>query len=102
MHKPIKYVEKGATLMARGAWTVFNGLNKIKQRPSFTPTWSDRPLLKSYEKTKPPLGWPRETDSPAAPRACTSGRASRSRAASPAVASTSRKTSGAAGPTTSA
>src|SRR5213076_1919628 len=24
---------------------------------------SDKPLLKSYEKTKPPLGWPRETDS---------------------------------------
>ena len=27
------------------------------------PRWSDKPLLKSYEKTKPPLGWPRETDS---------------------------------------
>ena len=25
--------------------------------------WSDKPLLKSYQKTKPPLGWPRETDS---------------------------------------
>ena len=38
-------------------------LNKINQRPSFIPKWSDKPLLKSYEKTKPPLGWPRETDS---------------------------------------
>ena len=28
-----------------------------------SPKWSDKPLLKSYEKTKPPLGWPRETDS---------------------------------------
>ena len=27
------------------------------------PKWSDKPLLKSYQKTKPPLGWPRETDS---------------------------------------
>src|SRR5216110_202266 len=63
MHKPIKFVEKGLSIAANGAWVVFNGLNKINQRPSFTPKWSDRPLLKSYQKTKPPLGWPRETDS---------------------------------------
>ncbi len=63
MHKPIKYVEKGLSIAANGAWVVFNGLNNINQRPSFTPKWSDKPLLKSYEKTKPPLGWPRETDS---------------------------------------
>src|SRR4051812_7587569 len=63
MHKPIKYVEKGLSIAANGAWGVFNTLNKINQRPSFTPKWSDKPLLKSYEKTKPPLGWPRETDS---------------------------------------
>ena len=63
MRKPIKYVEKGLQIAANGAWVVFGNLNKINQRPSFTPTWSDKPLLKSYEKTKPPLGWPRETDS---------------------------------------
>src|SRR4030081_3978133 len=63
MHKPIKFVEKGLSIAANGAWVVFNNLNKINQRPSFTPKWSDKPLLKSYEKTKPPLGWPRETDS---------------------------------------
>src|SRR6202521_3990115 len=63
MHKPIKFVEKGLTIAANGAWVVFNGLNKIHQRPSFTPKWSEKPLLKSYQKTKPPLGWPRETDS---------------------------------------
>ena len=28
-----------------------------------TPKWSDKPLLKSYEKSKPPLGSPRSTDS---------------------------------------
>ena len=27
------------------------------------PKWSDKPLLKSWEKIKPPLGWPRDTDS---------------------------------------
>ena len=63
MHAPIKYFEKGLSIAANGAWAVFNGLNKINQNPSFTPKWSDKPLLKSYEKTKPPLGWPRETDS---------------------------------------
>src|SRR6184192_1966627 len=63
MHAPIKYFEKGLSITANGAWTVFNTLNKIHQNPSFTPKWSDKPLLKSYEKTKPPLGWPRETDS---------------------------------------
>jgi len=63
MHKPIKYVEKAVTLAAGGAWFVFDKLNQINQNPSFKPNWSDKPLLKSYEKQKPPLGWPRETDS---------------------------------------
>jgi len=63
MHKPIKYVEKGLTVAAAGAWAVFERLNKINQNPSFTPKWSEKPLLKSWQKVKPPLGWPRETDS---------------------------------------
>ena len=37
--------------------------NKYNPNPSFTPKWSDKPLLKSREKSKPPLGWPRQTDS---------------------------------------
>jgi uncharacterized radical SAM superfamily Fe-S cluster-containing enzyme len=63
MHKPIKYVEKGLTYAAGAAWTVYEAANRINPRPSFTPRWSDRPLLKSGQKVKPPLGWPRETDS---------------------------------------
>ena len=63
MHKPIKYVEKGLTYVARGAWTVFDALNSISPNESFTPNWSEKPLLKSWQKVKPPLGWPRETDS---------------------------------------
>src|SRR5947209_13268136 len=55
MHAPIKYFEKGLAVAANGAWVVFNGLNQIAQHPSFTPAWSDKPLLKSYQKTKPPL-----------------------------------------------
>src|ERR1700758_2843733 len=63
MHKPVKYVEKAVTLAARGAWAVFDKVNSINPNPSFTPKWSDKPLLKSYQKSKPPLGWPRSTDS---------------------------------------
>ncbi len=63
MHKPVKYIEKLVTVAAKGAWRVFDTLNQLKQNPSFTPKWSEKPLLKSYQKTKPPLGWPRTTDS---------------------------------------
>jgi len=63
MHKPVKYFEKAVALGANGVWQVFDRLNQIKQNPSFTPKWSEKPLLKSYQKAKPPLGWPRETDS---------------------------------------
>src|SRR5437764_2476095 len=63
MRKPIKYVEKGLTLAAQAGWAVFERVNRVKPNPSFTPAWSDKPLLKSYQKSKPPLGWPRSTDS---------------------------------------
>jgi 7,8-dihydro-6-hydroxymethylpterin dimethyltransferase len=63
MHKPIKYAEKAFTYLAGAAWTVFDKANQINQNASFTPRWSDKPLLKSYQKVKPPLGWPRDTDS---------------------------------------
>ncbi|HWQ32357.1 MAG TPA: radical SAM protein [Blastocatellia bacterium] len=63
MHRPIKYLEKGITWLANVAWVIFERFNRIRPNPSFTPKWSDKPLLKSYEKTKPPLGWPRTTDS---------------------------------------
>src|SRR3954465_5298803 len=63
MHKPIKYVEKAVTVAAGAAWHVFEKVNSINPNPSFIPKWSEKPLLKSWQKTKPPLGWPRETDS---------------------------------------
>src|ERR671931_843254 len=63
MHKPIKYLEKGLTYAAGAAWAVFEKFNSIRPNPSFTPKWSDKPLLKSWQKTKPTLGWPRTTDS---------------------------------------
>ena len=63
MHKPVKYFEKAVTYAAEGAWQIFERVNRIHPNPSFTPKWSEKPLLKSYEKSKPPLGWPRTTDS---------------------------------------
>src|SRR6201986_4571107 len=64
MHKPIKYLEKAMAIAANGAWQVFScGNNLFPETRSFTPRWSDRPLLKSRDKSKPPLGWPRQTDS---------------------------------------
>ncbi len=63
MHKPVKYVEKGLTYAASAAWATYDALNRIRPNASFIPSWSDMPLLKSYQKVKPPLGWPRETDS---------------------------------------
>src|SRR5277367_6755107 len=64
MHKPIKYLEKAMSIAANGAWRIFRfGNDLVPENPSFIPKWSDKPVLKSREKSKPPLGWPRETDS---------------------------------------
>src|SRR5262249_16434636 len=54
---------KVVALAANVGWAVYDKLNSISPNPSFTPKWSDKPLLKSWEKQKPKLGWPRETDS---------------------------------------
>src|SRR5499427_386587 len=63
MHRPIKYVEKGLAVVAGGAFNVVQFFNKFNPNESFVPKWSDKPLLKSWQKTKPTLGWPRVTDS---------------------------------------
>ena len=63
MRMLIKSVEAAAGLAANGAWLLFSRLNGIRPSSGFQPAWSDLPLPKSRERTKPPLGWPRETDS---------------------------------------
>jgi len=63
MHAPHKFVEKGLSWAASGLWYALQPLYRIAPNRSFTPTWSDRPLLKSTEKFRPPLGVPRETTS---------------------------------------
>ncbi len=52
--------------LCKTAAVTFNSIqyfNKRNPNPSVTPQWSDKPLLKSWEKTKPTLGFPRQTDS---------------------------------------
>ena len=61
--KPVKHFEKGLTYVAKGVFNAVKAVNQYKPNPSFTPKWSDKPLLKSWQKTKPTLGFPRMTDS---------------------------------------
>ncbi|MFN2502177.1 MAG: radical SAM protein, partial [Pyrinomonadaceae bacterium] len=61
--RPIKHFEKGLTYVAKGAFNAIRSVNQFKPNPSFTPKWSDKPLLKSWQKSKPTLGFPRMTDS---------------------------------------
>jgi 7,8-dihydro-6-hydroxymethylpterin dimethyltransferase len=59
----MKYVDSALCSVAGVAFDSIQLFNKYRPNPSFTPKWSDKPLLKSWQKTRPQLGWPRETDS---------------------------------------
>jgi 7,8-dihydro-6-hydroxymethylpterin dimethyltransferase len=61
--RPIKHFEKGLTMVAGGIFNAVRSVNKFKPNASFIPKWSDKPMLKSWEKSKPTLGFPRTTDS---------------------------------------
>src|SRR6201982_1634588 len=61
--KPVKYDERALAALAGAAFNSIQAVNRHRPNPSFTPKWSDKPLLKSWQKTKPTLGWPRTTDS---------------------------------------
>ncbi len=55
---------KAASKLADLGWKAFQAVNKsLPEGKSIQPTWAAEPLLKSYERTAPPLGFPRETDS---------------------------------------
>ena len=59
-----KRLEMVTTTAAKVAWPVLQGLNKLLgEGKSVHPHWAPAPLLKSYQKVKPPLGFPRQTDS---------------------------------------
>ncbi len=59
----MKYVDAAVTKVAGATFDTIQFFNKYNPRPSFTPNWSEKPLLKSWQKTKPQLGFPRQTDS---------------------------------------
>ena len=61
--RPVKHFEKGLTYIASGAFKAIKSVNQFKPNESFIPKWSDKPLLKSWQKSKPTLGFPRQTDS---------------------------------------
>ena len=50
--------------LGEAGWRTFQTINQhLLEGESFTPKWAPGPLPKSRERTHPPLGWPRETDS---------------------------------------
>jgi hypothetical protein len=58
---------KNSTLLSNvsdAAWKIFQAVNtRLPESEAIKPAWAAEPLLKSYERTAPPLGFPRETDS---------------------------------------
>ncbi len=58
-----KTVYRAVRTAANAAWNGFQWVNRRVPARSFQPAWSPEPLPKSWERTKPPLGFPRRTDS---------------------------------------
>jgi uncharacterized radical SAM superfamily Fe-S cluster-containing enzyme len=55
---------KAVSGLANIGWSAFQAVNTLlPEGKSIQPEWAAEPLLKSYERTAPPLGFPRETDS---------------------------------------
>ena len=59
----MKYADQAISSTAGLLFNTIQFFNKYNPGPTFVPRWSDKPLLKSWQKTKPELGWPRQTDS---------------------------------------
>src|SRR3989338_5903315 len=59
-----KILERTLTGTAKAFWPVYQTFNRLfPEGKSIQPKWADKPLLKSYQKVKPKLGWPGTTDS---------------------------------------
>ena len=54
---------KVAVQVAKALWPVVRFVNERFEQPAPSPEWAPGPLLKSRDRSKPPLGWPRQTDS---------------------------------------
>src|SRR5216117_292767 len=59
----MKYIDAAVCYGASVVFDTIQYFNRFSPNPSFTPKWTEKPLLKSWQKTKPVLVWPRQTDS---------------------------------------
>jgi 7,8-dihydro-6-hydroxymethylpterin dimethyltransferase len=58
-----QYFYRSVRAAADAAWTGFQWVNRRIPAREFHPAWAPEPLPKSHQRTKPPLGYPRRTDS---------------------------------------
>ena len=63
MMRVSRAIEQAVSNLANLGWAGFQAVNRRIPAGSFQPAWAARPLPKSAERTSPPLGWPRTTDS---------------------------------------
>ncbi|HEY4122294.1 MAG TPA: radical SAM protein [Byssovorax sp.] len=60
----LRTLERAVTRTAGAAWPLMQRINALAPEAApFHPKWSDRPIPRGKQRTAPPLGWPRETDS---------------------------------------
>lgn len=61
---PVRILEKVVSLSANALWPLMERVNEVGPAAApFHPRWSDQPIPRGKERSSPPLGWPRETDS---------------------------------------
>ncbi|HTJ80576.1 MAG TPA: radical SAM protein, partial [Polyangiaceae bacterium] len=59
-----KVAERFVTFSADKVWSALQLANRVASPPApFQPKWADAPIPRGKARTKPPLGFPRETDS---------------------------------------
>ncbi|MBP7292521.1 MAG: radical SAM protein [Nannocystaceae bacterium] len=59
-----KVAERIVTSSAAHLWSALELINRLAPEGApFQPKWADQPIPRGKARTKPPLGWPRETDS---------------------------------------
>jgi uncharacterized radical SAM superfamily Fe-S cluster-containing enzyme len=56
-------VYSGIRQVAEGLWSVARAIDRRFPERTFQPKWAPAPMLKTREKSFPPLGFPRKTDS---------------------------------------
>jgi hypothetical protein len=54
---------RAVVITADALWRGFQAINRRVPSKPFQPKWAPGPMLKSHERTRPTLGFPRETDS---------------------------------------